>query len=70
MEGIARRATLEQDSGAQGALMAVDNTSGDVLAMVGGRDYALSSSIAPPRPSGKQAPASSPTSTPRRSKTA
>jgi penicillin-binding protein 1A len=37
-----RRATLEQDSGAQGALMAVDNTSGDVLAMVGGRDYALS----------------------------
>jgi penicillin-binding protein 1A len=42
MEGSARRATLEQDSGAQGALMAMDNTSGDVLAMVGGRDYALS----------------------------
>jgi penicillin-binding protein 1A len=42
MEGGARRATLEQDSGAQGALMAIDNTSGDVLAMVGGRDYALS----------------------------
>jgi penicillin-binding protein 1A len=42
MEGGARRATLEQDSGAQGALMAMDNTSGDVLAMVGGRDYALS----------------------------
>ena len=38
----AQRATLEQDSGAQGALMAIDNTSGDVLAMVGGRDYALS----------------------------
>ena len=37
-----RRATLEQDSGAQGALLAIDNTSGDVLAMVGGRDYALS----------------------------
>jgi len=36
------RASLEQDSGAQGALMAIDNTSGDVLAMVGGRDYALS----------------------------
>ena len=36
------KATLEQDSGAQGALMAIDNTSGDVLAMVGGRDYALS----------------------------
>ena len=38
----ARRATLEQDSGAQGSLMAMDNTTGDVLAMVGGRDYALS----------------------------
>jgi penicillin-binding protein 1A len=42
LEGTARRASLEQDSGAQGALMAMDNTSGDVLAMVGGRDYALS----------------------------
>jgi penicillin-binding protein 1A len=42
MEGTARKATLEQDSGAQASLMAVDNTSGDVLAMVGGRDYALS----------------------------
>jgi penicillin-binding protein 1A len=42
MAGTARRATLEQDSGAQGALMAIDNTTGDVLAMVGGRDYALS----------------------------
>jgi penicillin-binding protein 1A len=42
MEGPVSRATLEQDSGAQGALMAMDNTTGDVLAMVGGRDYALS----------------------------
>lgn len=42
VEGGARRATLEQDSGAQGALMAIDNTSGAVLALVGGRDYALS----------------------------
>jgi len=42
MEGSGHRATLEQDSGAQGALMAIDNTTGDVLAMVGGRDYALS----------------------------
>ena len=42
MMGAARRATLEQDSGAQGSLLAVDNTTGDVLAMVGGRDYALS----------------------------
>jgi penicillin-binding protein 1A len=41
-EGATRRATLEQDSGAQGSLMAIDNTSGDVLAMVGGRDYQLS----------------------------
>jgi penicillin-binding protein 1A len=42
MESKTQRATLEQDSGAQGALLAIDNTSGDVLAMVGGRDYALS----------------------------
>ncbi len=35
-------ATLEQDSGAEGALLAIDNTSGDVLAMVGGRDFNLS----------------------------
>jgi len=41
-QGPARRATLEQDSGAQGALMAIDNTTGDVLAMVGGRDYQMS----------------------------
>ena len=34
-------ATLEQDSGVQGAVFAMDNTTGDVLAMVGGRDYAL-----------------------------
>lgn len=36
------RASLEQDSGAQAALMAVDNSTGEVLAMVGGRDFALS----------------------------
>jgi penicillin-binding protein 1A len=41
-EGSAHRATLEQDSGAQGAVFAMDNTTGDVLAMIGGRDYALS----------------------------
>ncbi len=34
--------TLEQDSGVEGALMAVDNATGDVLAMVGGRDFNLS----------------------------
>ena len=38
----ALRATLEQDSGAEGSLMSVDNSSGDVLAMVGGRDFNLS----------------------------
>ena len=42
MEGGARRATLEQDSGAEGSLLAMDNSTGDILAMVGGRDYALS----------------------------
>jgi penicillin-binding protein 1A len=41
MEGRERRATLEQDSGAEASLMAVDNTTGDILAMVGGRDYSL-----------------------------
>jgi penicillin-binding protein 1A len=41
-EGTSRRASLEEDSGAQGSLLAVDNTTGDVLAMVGGRDYELS----------------------------
>ena len=35
-------AQLEQDSGAQGSLMAVDNATGEILAMVGGRDFALS----------------------------
>jgi penicillin-binding protein 1A len=33
---------LEQDSGAQVSMMAVDNANGEVLAMVGGRDFALS----------------------------
>jgi penicillin-binding protein 1A len=35
-------ATLQQDSGAQASMMAVDNSSGEVLAMIGGRDFALS----------------------------
>jgi penicillin-binding protein 1A len=42
IDGTVRRATLEQDSGAEASLLAIDNTTGDVLAMVGGRDYALS----------------------------
>jgi penicillin-binding protein 1A len=33
---------LEQDSGAQAALMAVNNADGEVLAMVGGRDFQIS----------------------------
>ena len=31
--------SLEQDSGAQGALVAIDNVSGEIKAMVGGRDF-------------------------------
>jgi len=36
------RVSLEQDSGAQGSLMALDNASGEIKAMVGGRDFNLS----------------------------
>ncbi len=36
------RVSLEQDSGAQGALIAIDNASGEIKAMVGGRDFNLS----------------------------
>jgi penicillin-binding protein 1A len=36
------RVTLEEDSGAQGALVAIDNASGEIKAMVGGRDFNLS----------------------------
>ena len=36
------RVSLQQDSGAQASLMAVDNATGEVVAMVGGRDFALS----------------------------
>ena len=35
----AAKVTLEQDSGAQGALLAIDNTTGAIKAMVGGRDF-------------------------------
>jgi len=37
-----KRASLQQDSGVQASMMAVDNANGEVLAMVGGRDFALS----------------------------
>jgi penicillin-binding protein 1A len=36
------RVSLEQDSGAQGALLALDNATGEIKAMVGGRDFNLS----------------------------
>jgi penicillin-binding protein 1A len=38
----AAKVSLEQDSGAQGALMAIDNTTGAIKAMVGGRDFNIS----------------------------
>ena len=40
--GEALHVVLEQDSGVQSSLMAIDNANGEVLAMVGGRDFALS----------------------------
>jgi penicillin-binding protein 1A len=33
------KVSLEQDSGAQGSLLAIDNASGEIKAMVGGRDF-------------------------------
>ena len=36
------RVSLEQDSGVQGALVAIDNATGEIKAMVGGRDFNLS----------------------------
>ena len=39
LNGAASRVLLEQESGVQGALLALDNSSGDVKAMVGGRDF-------------------------------
>jgi penicillin-binding protein 1A len=35
----AARVSLEQDSGAQGALLAIDNATGGIKAMIGGRDF-------------------------------
>src|SRR5271165_365258 len=39
LNGAASRVSLEQESGVQGALLALDNSTGDVKAMVGGRDF-------------------------------
>src|SRR5882762_6921248 len=36
------RVSLEQDSGAEGALVALDNATGEIKAMVGGRDFNFS----------------------------
>ena len=38
----AAKVSLEQDSGAQAALLAIDNATGGIKAMVGGRDFNLS----------------------------
>ena len=38
----AAKVSLEQDSGAQGALLAIDNATGGIKAMVGGRDFSES----------------------------
>ena len=37
--GLRARVRLEQDSGAQGALLAIDTATGEIKAMVGGRDF-------------------------------
>ncbi len=39
LNGTASHVSLEQESGVQGALMALDNSTGDIKAMVGGRDF-------------------------------
>jgi penicillin-binding protein 1A len=39
LNGSTSRVSLQQESGVQGALLALDNASGDVKAMVGGRDF-------------------------------
>jgi penicillin-binding protein 1A len=42
LNGRDSRISLEQESGVQGALLALDNSTGDVKAMVGGRDFVQS----------------------------
>ena len=37
--GNSARVSLEQDSGIQGALLAIENSTGEIKAMVGGRDF-------------------------------
>ena len=42
LAGDKSKVSLEEDSGTQGSLLAVDNATGDIKALVGGRDYDLS----------------------------
>jgi penicillin-binding protein 1A len=42
LEGDTAQVSLEQDSGTQGALLAIDNVTGDIRAMIGGRNFNLS----------------------------
>jgi penicillin-binding protein 1A len=43
LEGAGKaHVSLEQDSGAEGSLVAIDNATGEIKAMVGGRDFYLS----------------------------
>ena len=39
LNGAESRVSLEQESGVQGSLLALDNSTGDIKAMVGGRDF-------------------------------
>jgi penicillin-binding protein 1A len=39
LQSTTAQVSLEQDSGTQAALMAIDNTTGDIKAMIGGRDF-------------------------------
>jgi penicillin-binding protein 1A len=39
LNGHESRVSLQQESGVQGALLALDNSTGDIKAMVGGRDF-------------------------------
>jgi penicillin-binding protein 1A len=41
-DGNLLHGSLEEDSGVQGSLFAIDNATGDVVALVGGRDFNLS----------------------------
>ena len=43
------RVSLEQDSGTEGVRAAIDNATGEIKAMIGGRDSTCRNSIAPPR---------------------